>query len=406
MKTDDFVVGLDIGTTKICALVGEKAGDDEINIRGVGVTPSKGLRKGMVVNLESTVDSIGRAVEEAERRSGVEITKVYAGIAGGHIRSMDGRGVVLTSGAEINRRDVERAIDAAKAIALPMDRELIHALPQEFVVDDHREIKDPVGMPGKRLEVQVHIVTGAVASAQNIINCVNRAGFEVEDIILQPLASARAVLSEDEKNIGVVLIDIGGGTTDIIAINRGGVRHTQILALGGDHVTNDIAIGSHISTPHAEELKKSYGRAMRNLAPGEKKVHLEGMRDEVSQGFLCEVIEMRIEEILALVEQELGKTGLAPFLGSGVVLTGGTSLLPGIQQMAECIFDMPARIGRPERGVSGLEKVGISPIYATAVGLVQYGFMEGTQGGRGRFGGSNVFGKVVRRMKEWYTEFF
>ena len=243
MKMDDFVVGLDIGTTKICALVGEKAGSEDINIRGVGVVPSKGLRKGMVVNLESTVDSIGRAVGEAERTAGVEITKVCAGISGGHIRGMDSRGVVVLSGSEVRKRDVERVIDAAKAVALPMDREVIHTLPQEFTVDDRGEIENPVGMGGSRLEVQVHIVTGAVASAQNIINCVNRAGFEVEDIILQPLASARAVLTVEERDLGVVLIDIGGGTTDIIVINRGGVRHTQILALGGDHVTNDLAIG-------------------------------------------------------------------------------------------------------------------------------------------------------------------
>ncbi len=405
MKTGDFVVGLDIGTTKICALLGENVGQDEINIRGVGIASSKGLRKGMVVNLESTVDSIGRAVEEAERKAGVEITKVYAGIAGGHIKGMDSRGVVVVSGNEVRKRDVDRAVDAAKAVALPMDREVIHVLPQEFIVDERAEIKNPVGMPGNRLEVQVHIVTGAVASAQNIINCVNRAGFEVEDIILQPLASARALLTEDEKDIGVILIDIGGGTTDIIVMSRGGVRHTQILALGGDHITNDLAIGLHVSTSCAEELKKSHGCALKSLVPEEGVIHMKGMRNGISRGLLCEIIEMRIEETLTLAYQEVEKTGLSPFLGGGVVLTGGTSLLPGIQQMAESIFNMPVRIGKPERGVSGLETVGTSPIYATAVGLVQCG-LEQPQGGKVRFTGRNLFAKIAGRMREWFGEFF
>jgi cell division protein FtsA len=404
MNTDDFVVGLDIGTSKICALVGERVGDGEINIRGVGITSSKGLRKGMVVNLESTVDSIGRAVEEAERKAGVEITKVYAGIAGGHIRGMESRGVVAVSGSEVQKRDVDRAVDAAKAVALPIDREVIHVLPQEFIVDEHGEIKDPVGMPASRLEVAVHIVTGAVASAQNIISCVNRTGFEVEDIILQPLASARAVLTEDEKNLGVILIDIGGGTTDIIVMSRGAFRHTQILALGGDHVTNDLAVGLHVSTSCAEELKKTRGCALRRLVPEESVVRAKGVRNGISRGLLCEIIEMRMEETLALVHQEVEKTGLSPFLGAGVVLTGGASLLSGIQQMAESIFDMPVRIGKPERGVSGLEKVGTSPIYATAVGLVQHGF-ERAQGRKIRFAGRNLFAKVARRMTEWFMEF-
>ncbi len=404
MKDDEFVIGLDIGTTKVCALVGERVGENDINVRGVGISESKGLRKGMVVNLESTVDSIGRAVEEAERASGVEITKVYAGIAGGHIKGMDSRGVVVSASGEIRNRDVERAIDAA-AVALPMDREVIHALPQEFVVDDQGEVKDPVGMPGSRLEVHVHIVTGAVASAQNIINCVNRAGFEVEDIILQPLASAQAVLTEDERHVGVVLIDIGGGTTDIIVINRGAVKHTQVLALGGHHLTNDLAIGLRTSTACAEELKKTYGCAFRKLVPKKRLIRVKGVREEVSQDFLCEIIEMRTEEILTLAYQEVKKTGLCPLLGAGIVLTGGTSLLPGIQEMAEATFDMPVRMGKPERGVSGLERVGVSPIYATAVGLVQYGLMENRQVGKTRVAGRNLFGKVAKRMREWFAEF-
>ena len=404
MKDDEFVIGLDIGTTKVCALVGERVGENDINVRGVGISESKGLRKGMVVNLESTVDSIGRAVEEAERASGVEITKVYAGIAGGHIKGMDSRGVVVSTSGEIRNRDVERAIDAA-AVALPMDREVIHALPQEFVVDDQGEVKDPVGMPGSRLEVHVHIVTGAVASAQNIINCVNRAGFEVEDIILQPLASAQAVLTEDERHVGVVLIDIGGGTTDIIVINKGAVKHTQVLALGGYHLTNDLAIGLRTSTACAEELKKTYGCALRKLVPKKRLIQVKGVRDEVSQDFLCEIIEMRTEEILTLAYQEVKKTGLCPLLGAGIVLTGGTSLLPGIQEMTEATFDMPVRMGKPERGVSGLERVGVSPIYATAVGLVQYGLMENRQVGKARFAGRNLFGKVAKRMREWFAEF-
>lgn len=301
---------------------------------------------------------------------------------------------------------MDRAIDAAKAIALPMDREVIHALPQEFVVDDHSGVKDPEGMPGNRLEVRVHIVTGAVASAQNIINCVNRAGFKVDDIVLQPLASAQAVLSEDEKDVGAALIDIGGGTTDIIVMNKGAVRHTQVLALGGDHLTNDVAIGLHTSTSCAEELKKKYGCAFKNLAPKDKAVRVKSMRSGVPQNLLCEIIEIRTEEILTLAYQEVEKTGLCPLLGSGVVLTGGTSLLPEIQKMAAALFDMPVRIGRPERGVSGLERVGVSPIYATAVGLVQYGLMEKQRGRKIEFAGRNLFGKVVRRMKDWFSEFY
>ncbi len=403
MKEDDFVVGLDIGTTKICALVGERVGPGDINIRGLGISPSKGLRKGMVVNLESTVDSIGRAVEEAERTAGVEVTKVCAGIAGGHIGSMDSRGVIVTSGGEIQQKDVDRAIDAARAVALPMDREVIHALPQEFVIDGQREISDPVGMSGSRLEVYVHIVTAAVASAQNIINCVNRAGFEVEDIILQPLASAEAVATEDEKEIGLVLIDIGGGTTDIIVMNRSGVRDTRVLALGGDHLTNDIVVGVHTSMSCAEELKKTYGCALRSMVTKKSRVQVRGMRNEVSREFLCEIIELRIEEVLDLAFQEIEKTGLHQLLGAGVILTGGTSLLPGIEKMAEKIFDMPVRIGIPERGISGLEKVGVSPIYATAVGLVKHGLTKDDQGVS--FGGRNMFGKVANRMKEWFSDF-
>lgn len=404
MKPDDFVVGLDIGTTKVCALVGEKAGESEVNVSGVGVSRSKGLRKGMVVNLESTVDSIGRAVEEAERTSGVEITEVYAGIAGGHISGIDSLGVIVPAGPEIHARDVDRAIDAAKAVALPMDREVIHMLPQEFIVDGHSGVKDPVGMPGSRLEVHVHIVTAAVASAQNIINCVNRAGFEVSNIVLQPLASARSVLTEDEKEVGVCLMDIGGGTTDIIVIRSGGVRHTHVLALGGDHLTNDIAIGLHVSTSCAEELKKTYGRALTSMSSKGVSVQVEGMRGEVSQDFLCEIIEMRMEEILSLGHQEVERMGFYPLLGAGVVLTGGTSLLPGIEKMAESIFKMPVRIGKPEKGISGLEKVGISPVYATAAGLIQYGLAEGRKSGRTYFAGRNLFDKVTRRMKDWFGE--
>ncbi|NOX97600.1 MAG: cell division protein FtsA [Nitrospirae bacterium] len=412
MKKREFVVGLDIGTTKICAMVGRQDANGEVEITGVGVTPSKGLRKGVVVNLESTIDSIERAIEEAEASAGLEVSQVFTGIAGGHIKSLNSRGVVVISrgSREIARKDMERVIDAAKAIAIPLDREVIHAIPQEFIVDDQGGVKNPLGMSATRLEAEVHIVTGAVTSAQNIIKSINRAGFEVEDIVLGPLASGEAVLTAEEKRSGVILIDMGGGTTDIVIFVKGSIRHSEVLALGGDHVTHDIAIGLRTPALRAEEVKKAYGCALPSLIRREESVDypgVEGRRGgKISRTQLSEIIEPRIEELLILVNTEVERSGLSHLISAGVVLTGGASLLEGLPEMAERIFGLPVRMGRPGGGTKGLERIGDSPIYATGVGLVHYGLAY-RQGKRmAHFKGRNLFSQVALRMKEWFGEFF
>ena len=412
MKKREFVVGLDIGTTKICAMVGRQGEAGEVEIMGVGVTPSKGLRKGVVVNLESTIDSIERAIEKAESSAGLEVSGVFTGIAGGHIKGLNSRGVIVISRGfrEITRKDMEKVIDAAKAVAIPLDREVIHVIPQEFIVDDQKGVKNPLEMSATRLEAEVHIVTGAVTSAQNIIKSVNRAGFEVEDMVLGPLASGEAVLTAEEKHSGVILIDMGGGTTDIVIFVEGSIRHSEVLALGGDHVTNDIAIGLRTSFLQAEEVKKVYGCALPSLIRREGSVDysgVEGRREgRISRTQLSEIIEPRIEELLTLVNSEVERTGLSHLISAGVVLTGGASLLEGLPQMAERIFRLPVRIGRPDGRTKGLEKIGDSPIYATGVGLVHYGLAY-RQGKRmARFKGRNLFSQVALRMKEWFGEFF
>ncbi len=412
MKKQEFVVGLDIGTTKICAMVGRRDENGEVEITGVGVTPSKGLRKGVVVNLESTIDSIERAIEEAERSAGLEVSRVFTGIAGGHIKSLNSRGVIVISrgSQEIVRKDVERVVDAAKAIAIPLDREVIHVIPQEFIVDDQEGVKNPLGMSATRLEAEVHIVTGAVTSAQNIIKSINRAGFEVEDIVLGPLASGEAVLTAEEKRSGVILIDMGGGTTDIVIFVKGSICYSEVLALGGDHVTHDIAIGLRTPSLQAEEVKKAYGCALPSLIRREESVDylgVEGRRGgKISRTQLSEIIEPRIEELLILVNTEVERTGLSHLISAGIVLTGGASLLEGLPEMAERIFRMPVRMGRPGGGTKGLEKTGDSPIYSTGVGLVHYG-LACRQGKRmAHFKGRNLFSQVVLRMREWFGEFF
>ena len=412
MKKREFVVGLDIGTTKICAMVGCQGEAGEVEIMGVGVTPSKGLRKGVVVNLESTIDSIERAIEKAESSAGLEVSQVFTGIAGGHIKGLNSRGVIVISrgSREIIRKDVERVIDAAKAVAIPLDREVIHVIPQEFIVDDQEGVKNPLGMSATRLEAEVHIVTGAVTSAQNIVKSINRAGFEVEDMVLGPLASGEAVLTTEEKHSGVILIDMGGGTTDIVIFVEGSIRHSEVLALGGNHVTNDIAIGLRTSSLQAEEVKKAYGCALPSLIRREESVDypgVEGRREgRISRLQLSKIIEPRIEELLTLVNTEVERTGLSQLISAGVVLTGGASLLSGLSQMAEQIFRLPVRMGRPDGKIKGLEKIGDSPIYATGVGLIHYG-LSCRQGKRmTRFKGRNLFSQVALRMKEWFGEFF
>ncbi|MBI5206165.1 MAG: cell division protein FtsA [Candidatus Firestonebacteria bacterium] len=410
-SNEDLVIGLDIGTTKICIVISKLTTDGKIEIIGLGTCPSKGLRKGVVVNLESTVKSIEKALEDAELMAGISISKVFTGIAGGHIKSINSRGVIAVSGRDkvITQADVDRVIDAARAVAIPMDREVIHVLTQEFILDDQEGIKDPVGMVGVRLESEVHIVTGAVTSAQNIIRSVNRAGLEVEDIVLEPLASSCAVLDDNEKELGVILIDIGGGTTDMAIFSNGAIKHTYVLALGGDHVTNDIAVGLRTPNASAENIKKQYGCALTGMINQDEEIEVPsvgGRPDrKISRKILGEIIEPRMEELFTLVNRELKRTGLNEMAAAGVVLTGGASLMEGTVQMAEKIFEMPVRLGYPQ-GVTGLIDVINNPIFSTAVGLILYGVKNRSLNKPGRFRGYHLFNKVSNRMKEWFGEFF
>jgi cell division protein FtsA len=367
--------GLDIGTTKISCIIADQNDAGELRIVGVGNAPSEGLRRGAVVDLEKTVASITRAVEEAERMSGVQAKGVHAGIAGDHIRSLNSRGVVAVSRKdnEIHAADVARVIEAAKAIAIPTDREIIHVIPQEFIVDDQDGIKDPVGMSGVRLEAEVHIITGAVTSARNICRAIQRAGLKVYDLTLEPLASAAAVLDDDETDLGVVLLDLGGGTTDVAVFHEGAVRHTCIIPFGGANVTSDIAIGLRTPIDKAEAIKIQFGCALAALVNGDESVSVSGVGGrgdkEISRHVLASMIEPRMEEIFALANKEVRKNHFAPLIGGGVVLTGGTSLLPGAAELAEQVFEMPVRLGLP-RGLGGLSANVCDPCYATGVGLV------------------------------------
>lgn len=406
-KRDSLVVGLDIGTTKICTVVGE-VGDGQVNIIGLGTFPSKGLRKGVVINIESTVQSIKKAVEEAELMADCHITSVYAGIAGGHIKGINSHGVIAVKNKEIAPNDVKRVIDAASAVAIPMDREVIHIIPQEFIVDDQDGIKDPVGMSGVRLEGRVHIVTGAITSAQNIIKCANRAGLDVDDIVLEQLGSSEAVLTPEEKELGAAIIDIGGGTTDLVIFSNGAIKYTAVFALAGNHITNDISVGLRTPVDEAEKIKIRYGCALTSLVRKDEtiKVPSVGGREPrvLSRQNLAEIIEPRVDEILTLVRDEWVKKGYENLLASGVILTGGSAILEGIPELAEQIFNLPVRRGTPI-GIGGLVDLVNSPIYATGVGLVLYGSRNMAQS-RFKVGEGNVFSKVTRRMKEWIREFF
>ena len=368
-------VGLDIGTTKISCIVADQNGTDELRVVGVGNAPSEGLRRGVVVDLEKTVGSIMRAVEEAERMSGVSIKAVTAGIAGDHIRSINSRGVIAVSRKdnEIGPGDVDRVVEAAKAIAIPMDREIIHVIPQEFIVDDQDGIRDPIGMSGVRLEAEVHIITGAVTSARNICRSIQRAGLKVGDLVLEPLASSHAVLGPDERDLGVVLLDMGGGTTDVAVFFEGSIRHTAIIPFGGANVTNDIAIGLRTPIDKAEHIKIQYGCALAAMVPADHMVPVSGVGGradrEISRHVLASMIEPRMEEIFALANKEVKKNHFAELLGGGVVLTGGTSLMPGVVELAEQVFEMPVRLGVPS-GLGGLSANVADPRYATGVGLV------------------------------------
>ncbi|ABB37847.1 cell division protein FtsA [Oleidesulfovibrio alaskensis G20] len=406
MAKSDLIVGLDIGTTKICCVVGEPT-EEGIDIVGIGTSPSTGLRKGVVVNIEQTVQSIKKALEEAELMAGCEIRSVYAGIAGSHIKGANSDGVIAVKGGEVAPRDVERVLDAAKALNIPMDREVIHILPQEYIVDEQRGIADPLGMAGVRLEVKVHIVTGAVASAQNIVRSCHRSGLDVSDIVLEALASSKAVLTEEEREIGVALVDLGGGTTDIAVFANDSIKHTGVLALGGQNLTNDIAFGLRTPMASAEKIKIKYGCAMAEMVRDDEGIEVASVGDReprrLSRQVLAEICEPRMEEILSLVDQELVRYGFKNMIGAGVVLTGGTALIEGCQELGEQIFNLPTRIGYP-RNVGGLKDVVNSPKFATAVGLLCYGAEKEGLELKFRIRDGNMFNRVLSRMRKWFSD--
>ncbi len=406
MAKSDLVVGLDIGTTKICAVVGEVT-PDGVDIVGIGASPSTGLRKGVVVHIEKTVESIQKALQEAELMAGCEIRSVYAGIAGSHIKGFNSHGVIAVKGGEVTARDIERAMEAAKAVAIPLDREVIHTLPQEFIVDDQRGIADPLGMAGVRLEVKVHIVTGAVTSAQNILRSCHRSGLDVADIVMEAIASAQAVLTEEERELGVALVDLGGGTTDIAILSNDSIKYTGVLALGGQNLTNDIAYGLRTPMASAEEIKVRYGCAMTELVGTEEyfEVPSVGEREprRLSRSMLAEICQPRMEEVLSLVDQEITRSGCKHLIGAGVVLTGGSSLISGCQELGEQIFNLPTRIGYP-RNVGGLKDVVNSPKFATAVGLLCYGANKEGAEQKFRIRDDNMFNRVLSRMKKWFVD--
>jgi cell division protein FtsA len=411
-RGENIIVGLDIGTTKIGCVIAELDGDRNVKIVGVGTSRSEGLRRGVVVNLEKTVVSIARAIEEAELMAGVEVRNVYAGIAGDHIRSINSHGVIAVSrgGVEITRSDITRVIDAAKAVAIPMDREILHILPQEFTVDDQHGIKDPTGMAGVRLEVDVHIVTGAVSSAQNLVKAIQKASYQVRDLVLEPLASSYGVLTEDERELGVALVDIGGGTTDIALFHEGAIRHTSVIGLGGNSVTNDLAIGLRTPARDAERIKERYGAAMTRLVDADEEIVVPRVAGQgerrVNRRMLASIIQPRMEEILQLVLSDIRKTRWFDKIPAGIVLTGGASALPGTGELAEALLDLPIRIGYPI-GVTGLVDSVDDPRFATGVGLVLYGRDRGREENRFREGDDDsLWNRVLERMREWLHDFF
>jgi cell division protein FtsA len=404
-KSDkNLIVGLDIGTSKVVAIVGEVATDGQVEIVGLGSHPSRGLKKGVVVNIESTVQSIQRAVEEAELMAGCQINSVYAGIAGSHIKSINSHGIVAIKDREVSEQDLDRVIDAARAVAIPADQRVLHILPQEFVVDDQEGIREPIGMSGVRLEAKVHLVTGAVGAAQNIIKCVRRCGLDVDDIILEQLASSYSVLTDDEKELGVCLVDIGGGTTDIAVFTDGAIRHTAVIPIAGDQVTNDIAVALRTPTQYADEIKIKYACALRQLANPEESIEVPSVGDrpprKLSRQTLAEVVEPRYDELLSLVQAELRKSGFEDIIAAGIVLTGGSSKMEGVVDLAEEIFHMPVRLGTPQF-VSGLSDVVNNPIFATGVGLLLFGEQHQHSGTRYFSAEGGVKG-VWERMKNWF----
>ena len=401
----EIIVGLDIGTTKICAVVGEVF-QDRVDIIGMGSHPSEGLRKGVVVNIETTVGSIKKAVEEAELMAGCEINTVVTGIAGGHIKGLNSHGVIAIKGSEVTRRDVERVVDAACAMAIPTDREVVHILPQEYILDGQDGIQDPTGFCGVRLEARVHIVTGAVASAHNLIKCCNQAGLDVSDIVLQSLASAEAVLTPEERNLGTALLDFGGGTTDLAIFGADSIKHTAVLALGGINLTTDLAVGLRTPMGEAERLKKNHGCCLCSLIGEDEVIEVPSVGGRpprrVKRQIVGEILEPRVEELLSLVNMEIEQSGFQDQMASGLVLTGGSSLLQGMEELAEQVFNMPARLGYPS-GVGGITDVVMSPMYATAVGLILYG-VRNREEKKFRIRDVNIFNRITHRMRRWFKE--
>ena len=406
-KKNSIVVGLDIGTSKVCAVIGEMT-ENGVEIIGVGFHPSQGLRKGVVINIEGTVNSVKKAIEEAGLMAGCEIHSVFTSISGGHIKAFNSHGIVAVKNKEVTQRDLERVIDAARAVAIPMDRDVIHVLPQDYIIDDQDGIREPLGMSGVRLEAKVHIVTGAATSAQNIVKCCNRTGLNVAEMVLAPLAAAEAVLTDEERELGVVLIDVGGGTTDIAIYHDGTVKHTAVVGLGGNHVTNDIAAGLRTPFNDAERIKRRHGCARASMVNDDERVDVPSVAGKgpssVSRQILCEIIEPRLDEIFELVRKEVAKSGFEGALTSGIVITGGSMLLPGAVEMAERSFGLPVRLGLPAR-VRGLIDIIGNPTYATGVGLVLHG-MKRQERGVYHAREDKILSKVKHRMSDWLSEFF
>ncbi|MGH7857215.1 MAG: cell division protein FtsA [Candidatus Binatia bacterium] len=399
------MVGLDVGTYKASAVVAE-VGEDGIEIVGIGTAPSRGLRKGVVVNIDATVESIRKAVEEAELMAGCEIHTVYTGIAGAHVKGFNSHGVVAVKSSEVGANDVERVLDAARAVALPVDRQVLHVLPQEFIVDEQDGIKEPLGMAGVRLESKVHIITASVTSTQNIVKCCQRSGLHVQDIVLEPLASAEAVVTPEEKELGVTLVDIGGGTTDIVVFHNGAVKHTAVLPIGGNHLTNDIATGLRTPFAEAEKIKQRFGCALSNLVSRTETIEVPSVGGRgprvLSRQILAEIIEPRVEEIFSLVSREVARSGYEDILASGVVVTGGSTILEGLPELAEQVFHLPVRRGVPLQ-VGGLVDVISSPMYATGVGLILFGIRSTSNG---IHPAGRLWGRMKQRVNDLFREIF
>lgn len=400
----NLIVGLDIGTSKIVTIVAELLPEGTLKVIGLGQHVSRGLKKGVVVNIDSTMQAIQRSLEEAELMADCKINTVFTGIAGGHIKSLNSHGMVKIKDAEVSQMDVDRVVETARAVALPADQQILHILTQEFIIDGQDDVREPLGMSGMKLEVKVHIVTGAVAAAQNIVKCIKRCGLEVSDLILQPLASSIAVLTEDEKELGVCLVDIGGGTTDIAVFKNGSIRHTAVIAVAGDQMTNDIAVAFRTPTQSAEDIKIKHGCALRQLADAREVVEVPGVDGreprQLSIQTLAEVIEPRVVELYELVLQELRRSGMEEMIASGIVITGGSSMMRGMMELGEEIFHMPVRMGMP-RYVGGLSEVVSNPRYATAVGLILMGKQQLERQITGDMESSSI-GRIFEKMKSWF----